>query len=301
MINLTKKSTLVLIVLKVSLLSSMSSFACDIEGKTGIVAENNLKIPVGLKALTGGGISEVSFNKVIDKVTKIYAPVVKQKGATLQVVKKWTDGTVNAYAHREGKIWYVSMFGGLARHPEITEDAFATVVCHELGHQIGGAPKKIDPTAGSIWASNEGQADYFATLKCLRKVFASDRNVEVIKKLKVPANIKTKCEQNYVGEEERAVCIRSTVAGLALGNFFRVLSGGTTTLSISTPDKAIVKKTYDAHPDSQCRLDTYFQGSVCDKDVNENVSDTDENIGTCTKRNGDRIGNRPLCWFKPAA
>ena len=113
--KLKKNSTLLTIVLKVTLLSSMSSYACDIKGISGIVPENNLKIPVGLKALTGGGISEASFNKVIDKVTKIYAPVVKQKGATLQVVKKWTDGTVNAYAHREGNIWYVSMFGGLAR------------------------------------------------------------------------------------------------------------------------------------------------------------------------------------------
>jgi hypothetical protein len=295
-----KNSTLLTIVLKVTILFSSNTFACDIHGKSGIVADNNLSIPVGLKALVSTGITEVAFNKVIDKVTKIYAPIVKLKGGNLSVVKKWTDGTVNAYAHRDGSNWYVSMFGGLARHPEMTEDAFATVVCHELGHQIGGAPKKVDPTAGSSWASNEGQADYFATLKCLRKVFASERNVDVVKKLKVPANIAKMCTNNFSNSEEAAVCIRTSVAGLALGNFFRVLSGSKTPLSISTPDKKVVKVTFDSHPDSQCRLDTYYQGSMCDKSVSEDVSDRDENIGTCTKRNGDAIGNRPLCWFKPS-
>jgi hypothetical protein len=192
------------------------------------------------------------------------------------------------------------MFGGLARHPAITEDAFATVVCHELGHQIGGAPKKKDPTAGSAWASNEGQADYFATLKCLRRVFAADRNVDVIKKLNVPADVKKRCSDNFSNPEETAVCIRTTVAGIALGNLFKDLSGGTKALSISTPDKSVVKVTFDAHPEAQCRVDTYFQGSMCDKALSEDVSDKDENIGTCTKRNGDSVGNRPLCWFKPS-
>lgn len=301
--SLLFKSTLLSLILKVAILYSQGASACDIHGTTGIVPDNNMKIPVGLKSLAGSGISdEKTFNKVIDRVVKIYTPIVKQKGGTLKVDRKWTDGTVNAYAYRDdsGKVWSVAMFGGLARHPAITEDAFATVVCHELGHQIGGAPKKKDASSGSAWASNEGQADYFATLKCLRKVFASDKNVEVIKKLNVPADVKKRCSENFSNEEESAMCIRTTVAGIALGNLFKDLSGDAKALSISTPDKSVVKVTFDAHPASQCRVDTYFQGSMCDKAVSEDVSDKDENIGTCTKRNGDKIGTRPLCWFKPS-
>jgi Zn-dependent protease with chaperone function len=54
------------------------------------------------------------------------------------------------------------MFGGLARDPLVTKDGFSAVICHEIGHHIAGAPRK-----GFSWASNEGQADYFATTKCL--------------------------------------------------------------------------------------------------------------------------------------
>ncbi len=283
------------------ILSTISpySMACNLSGTEGIVPENKLYIPAGLKAV-GKGVSELQFNNVIDRLTLIYSPIVKKKGGNLIVVKNWQDGTVNAYAHREGKNWYVSMFGGLARHPDIDQDAFATVVCHELGHQIGGAPKKVDPKAGSIWASNEGQADYFATLKCLRNLFKADRNSEIVKKLKVDPRLKSACQSQFHSEEEIAICIRTSVAGLKLGNFFKTLSGGKTAVSISTPDKKIVAITYDSHPDSQCRVDTYFQGSLCDKSLSEDVSNSDENIGTCTKRNGDNIGIRPRCWHKPA-
>jgi hypothetical protein len=65
-----------------------------------------------------------------------------------------------------------------------------------------------------------------------------------------------------------------------------------------TPDANVVKKTDDSHPAHQCRLDTYFQGALCDKSFNDDVSQKDENVGTCTTKMGDTIGTRPLCWFK---
>jgi len=86
-------------------------------------------------------------------------------------------------------------------------------------------------------------------------------------------------------------------AGEVLGNFFNALKNTKETLSFSTPDQSKVIVTDDSHPASQCRLDTYFQGSICDKSVSEEVSDTDVNIGSCTKRNGDSVGLRPTCWF----
>ena len=142
-----------------SLLTVAPVLACTEDGKEGFLPENDLKISVNAKRF--GGISEEQFNTVIDKVNDVYAPLVAQEGGTLKIVKNWTDATVNAYAQRQGTTYLVSMFGGLARHETITEDGMALVVCHEIGHHIGGAPKK---TWGSAWASNEGQSDYFATL-----------------------------------------------------------------------------------------------------------------------------------------
>jgi len=74
------------------------------------------------------------------------------------------------------------MFGGLARHETMTPDGFATVVCHELGHHLGGVPKKFS-WFGNSWASNEGQADYFGIMKCLRKMFEHEDNVKIVKEI----------------------------------------------------------------------------------------------------------------------
>jgi hypothetical protein len=292
------KIKLVLTALTLTALASEAALACDMHGKTGIVEDNNLYIPVGRKGM--GGITEQQFNKVIDRVGALYSNEVSQKGGTLTFERNWTDGTVNAYAHRDdatGKIWYVSMFGGLARHPQMNEDAFAVVVCHELGHQIGGAPRKSNGSGGLRWASNEGQADYFATLKCLRRYFEGQDNQSAVSKMKVPQIVTNNCKSSFSNAEEIAVCQRSALAGEVLGNFFKVLMNSTTPLSFGTPDTSKVQVTYDGHPQSQCRLDTYFQGSLCDKSVRENVSDTDVNLGTCTKRNGDQKGLRPNCWY----
>lgn len=294
------KSLLTATIFTLSAALTQVSFACDIHGKTGIVAENNLNIPVGVKAM--GGITEAQFNKVIDRVGSLYSNVVAQLGGTLTFERNWTDGTVNAYAHRDeetGKIWYVSMFGGLARHPQMTEEGFAVVVCHELGHHLGGFPKKKDASGAVRWASNEGQADYFSTLKCLRNYFRGMDNQAVVAKLKVPALVTKNCQMSFSNAEEIAVCQRSAMAGQVLGNFFKVLMGTKTDVSFATPDKAVVSTTFDNHPAAQCRLDTYFQGSLCDKSVSEDVSDTDGNVGTCTERNGDKQGLRPQCWFQP--
>ena len=152
-----------LLVLVAFVMGTQTVSACDEHGITGIAEENNLWIPAGMGR--DNGMTEERFNAIIDRAEEIYAPIISDEGATLQVVRKWSDGTVNAYAQQTGSTWKVTMFGGLARHDFVTDDAFALVVCHELGHHLGGAPKKKQ-IFWSSWASNEGQSDYFANSKC---------------------------------------------------------------------------------------------------------------------------------------
>ena len=293
--NLLKQSLVFSSIFALSIQSTAIQ-ACDIHGKSGFVPENNLSIPVGMKA---ANMSETQFNKVIDRVLAVYRTEIETENRIKLVIeKKWKDGTVNAYAKQPGDgTWVVAMFGGLARHPEITEDAFATVVCHELGHHIGGAPKKKG-IIGVTWASNEGQADYFGVMKCLRRVFEKDRNTEIARRLGAPQFVKTKCASQFFSLEERAICERSSMAGLALGKFFRALSKDVPKVDFSTPDKNVVAQTNDNHPASQCRVDTYFQASLCDRSTSEKVSNADANAGVCSKRNGDSVGIRPACWYK---
>lgn len=291
--NLLKASLLAMALL------TNAAIACDIHGQTGFLPKNNLYIPVGEKA--AGGITEVQFNRVMDKMVKLYTDPVKNIGRKLEIERRWSDGTVNAYAEQNTPgVNRIVMFGGLARSSETTEDAMALVACHELGHHMGGAPRKIDPSTNSpMWASNEGQADYWGTMKCLRHYFGNDNNSAIVKKMKIPAEVTKSCNLVYKNANEVASCQRASMAGLALGRLLNSLSQGPKTdISFITPDQSVVTKMFDSHPKAQCRLDTYYQGALCDHGFEEVVSETDANVGVCTKINGDTIGNRPTCWFK---
>jgi hypothetical protein len=88
------------------------------------------------------------------------------------------------------------------------------------------------------------------------------------------------------------------MAGKSVADLFSDL-GREPITKFETPDTKVVTRTNDSHPRAQCRLDTYYQGSLCDVNMNEDVSQKDEVQGTCHPSLGHRLGNRPLCWFKP--
>ena len=281
-----------------SLVAAVPSIACTPDGREGFVPENNLKISVHQKR--AGGISEAQFNSIIDKYEAIYTPIVKGYGGNLMIERNWTDGTVNAYAQQLGKTWRVSMFGGLARHETITEDGFALVVCHEIGHHIGGAPRKVSAWSSS-WASNEGQADYFATLKCLRRAWENEDNAAIVNAMTdVPATLTKACGEQHLWNQDYYTCVRGGMAGMSVSKLFQALRSASVEPKFETPDTRVVTKTDDNHPAYQCRLDTYFQGALCEASWHEDVTSTSEVTGTCHGSTGHEIGLRPLCWFKPS-
>lgn len=273
---------------------SLSALACTEPGK-GFLPANSMKFPVNYKF---AGLTREQYDQAIDKVLKVYGPIVKKWDAELIMDRKWEDETVNAGTFRDedGKHWHINLYGGFARHPLITQDGYALVICHELGHHIGGAPKKIF-SQGVIWSSAEGQADYFATLKCLRKVFAKDDNIEIVRNLDIPDTIRTECKKSFSKEAEAALCLRTSMAGLSVA---RVNADGRQVPppELDLTDPNTVSTTNSAHPEPQCRLNTYYQGSICPLPSTWSVSQTDEVKATCHQKNGFDRGLRPSCWYK---
>ena len=276
-------------------MSLSSAFACDINGNSGFLPANNLSIPVGDKM--AGDMTQERFLEIVGKVEAVYAPVIKEMGATLKMNNDWKSTTVNASAQQSGKTWQVNMYGGLARHRLTTDDGFMMVVCHELGHHIGGAPRY---SRNTDWASNEGQSDYFAGLKCMRRVLQNEDNVSFVANMKIDEEATKQCSSVYKSAADVALCQRVAMAGKSLGSLLGDL-GGNSNVNFNTPDKKIVKVTNDAHPAGQCRLDTYFQSTLCDKAISDDVSREDATTGTCIKKDGYTQGVRPLCWYKPGA
>lgn len=279
------------LIASLALIISPLSFSCTEDGQGGFMPENDMYISADAKVRND--MTEEKFNAIIDKVITPYKSIVAKKLGILKVSRKWKDGTVNASAMRLGPVWLVNMYGGLARHQYVTDDAFALVVCHELGHHLGGAPKVS--MIINRWATNEGQADYFGAMKCFRRVFMNDDNQKIISTMNVPSLVQNQCEKSFSSENEIALCIRTAMAGKSLA----LLLGSGRSISFKTPDTSVVERTYNRHPQAQCRLDTYYQGALCDRDIDEKVSNRDPNKGVCTRRSNYETGIRPLCWYKP--
>ena len=212
--------------------------------------------------------TEEKFNYVIDSLERIYKPIIEAFGAKFVVERDWNDSTVNAWAAKYGKNWTVHMYGGFFRRPEITEDSFALVMCHEIHHLVGG----MAFYSGSDMSA-EGQADYAGNHVCARKLFLAaplntlGRTAQLRSVL--PQSVVDKCSRAWSKDLDRAVCLRSAKAGLELANVLGVMEGRR--VSFDTPDNSVVREIYESHPRAQSRLDTYLAGSLCTKFVPDNI------------------------------
>jgi hypothetical protein len=260
-----------------------------------ILPPNNLYLEDNLFKRSGG-ITEEQFNQVIDKAMDIYSPIIDSMGGRLDILRLWNDSTVNAYADRSGSDWVVGMFGGLARRSEVTVDGFTLVVCHELGHHLGGFPYK-----SRRWAAAEGQADYFATLSCGKIFWENDKEENAKFRETISSVPKELCDKNYSDVDDQNICYRQMMAGLSLANLLGNL-GGSGGIRFETPDDGVVSRTYENHPDGQCRLDTYVAGAMCTTSWDANLVPRDEQESsnyTCNMVQGFQREARPRCWFKP--
>jgi hypothetical protein len=275
----------------------------------GFLPENNLRIPVPAKRpLTLGfdssvspnitGITEHQFNVILDRIENLYSDEVKRSGGSLQIKRRWQDPMVNAKAERDENNLILSMWGGAARHPTMTYEGFALVACHELGHHMGGAPKGNDNFGEKSWATNEGGADYFATLKCLRRFFADDDNVGIIANAKIDLFARTQCETQFSTRSEQALCLRSAMATASVAQLFKAIYKDKKDPSFATNDPTVASEMIDGHPGTQCRMDTLFNGALCRIDQDVPLSNADYHQGSCYQPQ-DAIGYRPACWFHP--
>ncbi len=265
--------------------------------------------------LNGGGdepnITKEQFMAMIEKTEKYFAPIVAKHKAKLNIERLWDDTTVNAYAEKktdgETKIWNVAMFGGLARRSEVTPDGFQLVVCHELGHHLGGYAFILDHEN----MSNEGQSDYYSTQACARAIWKDSPAENAIALQTAPPIVVALCENAWTAATDRAICARSVVGGKSLSKLLAALHN-LPAPQVETPSTDTVTKTNDRHPEAQCRLDTYIAGAICTKkfdldlipginSVNEAENSIDSekssNKVLCNQKDGDAQGSRPKCWF----
>jgi len=291
-VTVAKKLCSALIILN---LMTVNLWACPIE-QGGLMPDNDLEIPRN-KSFFEDERDQIALD-LINRVDRVFSTIVAEAGGNLKIALDVENPKVNAFAERDRqKNWHVNIMGGLIRHQLMTTDALAMVICHELGHHLAGAPRvsRFGPGKDDF-ASVEGQSDFYASMKCFRKIFAVDENEKIVKNLIINTQAKKACARKYGQDfKEYYLCQRIAAASYVLA---KVLNSGRE-VSFVEKDPAVVATTYAKHPRAQCRLDTYFAGALCDNTLPP--SNTNTKDGMCNRSEGDSIGVRPLCWFKPQA
>jgi hypothetical protein len=269
-------------------LFSLPVIACD----GGMRMNRIVSIPEG--SFLANDMTEKEFKDSIKAFEQFFSPTIdRDHNAELIIFGSWASNTVNAYAEKSNKKVMVTIYGGLARHKAITKDGFTAVLCHELGHHFGGYPKK----STNRWSSAEGQADYYATMKCLRRIWEKDNNELIIANEVIPETLKSECAKTYIDTKSQKLCERMGLAGRSVAHMIQDLDHDSLVAKFETPDPLVVRAMNYLHPYGQCRLDTFFQGAICPVSESVEFEDDDQKAGACHVKLGDTRGLRPKCWF----
>lgn len=130
---------------------------------------------------------------------------------------------VNAEINKNKDQIVIDIMGGMLMHPKMKPDTLKLLLCHELGHLLGGEPLK----SRNGWSSTEGQADYYSGAVCAKNLGMSEFSF-----LKAAVSLTT-----IYAEVTREAPPR-----------------------LDSSDPLTVNRTNYGYPPVQCRLDTLISG-----------------------------------------
>lgn len=111
------------------------------------------------------------FYTIPSKILALFSPELEKIGIPVLLDAQWESPYFGAGVSLYKDQFRVMILGGSTRVDDMTLDAYAALVCHELGHILGGSP--LQTITGAEWSSAEGQSDYFAASECLPRYFSS--------------------------------------------------------------------------------------------------------------------------------
>ena len=251
------------------------------------------------------------LQELVDEVIRAWdaEEAAERAGGRLDVRVFAGVDAVSAQAFQRDGVFGIRIYGGLYRHPAMDDDGLQLVVCHELGHHFGGYPFK-----GEHWSSAEGQADYFATQSCARRLWqgtsaaAQDFTGRLSRQPGGDAAVAA-CRRSWSDADGQALCARTILAALTM---LQVLGDGQEAFRADTPDPVYSPQLISGTlPSFQCRLDNLIAGALCPVPFDPTLipgrshPDGQASPGAAQEAMtvscaGPGPGARPACWF-PAA
>ncbi|MGE3682502.1 MAG: hypothetical protein AB7G93_12320 [Bdellovibrionales bacterium] len=238
-------------------------------------------------------VTETEMRAIFQALSAMHGQEIAAHGGFLRVfeTEKMEFG---AFAWREHSDYAIEVYRGTRFHKLMTADAYALIVCHEFGHHLGGLPLK----RLSSWASAEGQADYYGSLKCMRRYLESRPPGDFDLAPPPPLELTARCQQEFDRPLDVRICARALAATRTLGEVTADIEGFERSRfpTLETNSPLVVIENRDSHPDPQCRLDTLRAGTLCPVPATEAVSYGDPDAGVCHMRRHPQH-RRPPCWF----
>lgn len=180
------------------------------------------------------------YQTIIQTFQKVYGSLLhRELGIILDVQIDDENPDYFGGASLEGQKFTIALGNNLPQQQGVTGKAIAFALCHEVGHLLGGAPRKLMSDGKISWASAEGQSDYYAAKTCLPRLFES------------PAL--------FAVNKEAAVVESGLEFILSVYELIRF--SGLPAPSVGTPDGSQVTSTLLQYPSLQCRLDTVVAGA----------------------------------------
>jgi hypothetical protein len=277
---------------------------CTLKISLILLAAGSALLSLPLRALEGPRFHQDLKpwqSQIVNEAKNLYDPMlIEQNKSPLEFEVLAHDASVVASVRNDGPAYVVTLFGGLLASERLNADGFRIVLCHELSHHFGGAPRRSAPPEwdgpkapnGKSLTTSEAQADYAATQTCFRKLVAGQNHRELLSTEGLTPRAVALCDQVWGPESDDSFICQRSASGAY--NLLRLVLDFQ--ISFETPSKSEALMTeVESYPPRQCRLDTYLAGALCRDQMPLQLHFTDAKQSECQNPEGQR----PRCWYKP--
>jgi hypothetical protein len=250
--------------------------------------------------ISQSAFSEVSKDEYF-KITKslyfLYGKKFEDNGGKLNFTLKESDQAANAFASKNvDNVWEITVISSLLNFKEQTRATIGLILCHEIGHFMGGQPYvegiQLTPAVRSSAPkkmSCEGQADYFATSECIKKLSNEmpdlfTDNLGVLNPL-----VSAECDKSYSEKKESELCqnvatasFQTTLIYQKIMEKLNVYQSFYSRIENEKSDRTL--NHVGEYPTLDCRYETFINGILCSSLTNNNCD--------------DKKWSRPACWFQ---
>jgi hypothetical protein len=265
-------------------------------------------------------ISAETANEIMHRIADEFREWPKKYGgkfvlsiADEKLPEYWADKRFAAEVKDDLDWWVILPSAGMLAVPEVDRDLFTLMTCHEFGHLLGGFPY----TRRGI--ALEGQADYFASQICLKRIWRDDFEANRAAGMELPEPIKTDCDLAWSRELDRALCYRISKTALQFGEVTRTLfkifgirPGNFHGIDSLKNVGRSIEYTKEDYPNINCRVRTVLNGALCSVEFDEgNIPGLDllntkdyqrmteaAHPYACHSSPGSTFdASRPACWY----